>query len=120
MAIINNRDKIASEVPSQKYKDNFDAIFGKKSHASLEQACDEIAKLTKDRGEVLKDDFFQAYCDSESKINLETIDDRGISWCINSNGTLVVVLPFMVNRNGLVKNESIQKVGERISELLQR
>ena len=30
MTIINNRKKIASEVPSQKYKDNYDAIFGKK------------------------------------------------------------------------------------------
>jgi len=29
MAIINNRKKIASEVPSALYKENWDAIFGK-------------------------------------------------------------------------------------------
>ena len=28
--ILNNRTKIASEVPSQKYKDNWDKIFGSK------------------------------------------------------------------------------------------
>ncbi|WP_188150296.1 hypothetical protein [Teredinibacter waterburyi] len=69
-------------------------------------------------GKTYADDFLAAYCDSESKLNFETIDDREISWCINSSGTLVVILPFMVNQNGLVKNDSIQKVGERISELL--
>ena len=30
MAIINNRDKIQSEVSSKKYKDNWDLIWGKK------------------------------------------------------------------------------------------
>ena len=30
MTIINNRSKIQSEVPSQKYKDNWDTIFGQK------------------------------------------------------------------------------------------
>lgn len=40
MAIINNRKKIASEVPSQKYKDNYDAIFGKKDN-TIQRAVKE-------------------------------------------------------------------------------
>ena len=46
MAIINNRRKICSEVPSDKYKDNFDAIFGKKeTHTN----GDEITSKNYDR-----------------------------------------------------------------------
>ena len=37
MTIINNRRKICSEVPSDKYKDNYDAIFGKKDKVSSEK-----------------------------------------------------------------------------------
>ena len=37
MTIINNRRKICSEVPSDKYKDNFDAIFGKKEDKQKEE-----------------------------------------------------------------------------------
>lgn len=47
----------------------------------------------------------------------ETIDERELSWAVNDHGTLVVVLPFMVNRNGLIRNLSIQKFGERIAQL---
>ena len=42
------------------------------------------------------------------------IDGRDVNWTVNSEGVLVVVLPFMVNRNGLIRNASIQKVGEFI------
>ena len=53
----------------------------------------------------------------ENNFEKEFIDDRELSWGVNSEGTLVIVLPFMINRNGLVKNTSIQKVGERISQI---
>lgn len=67
MTIINNRKKIQSEVPSQQYKDNWDAIFGKKpcttflteeerriaSNQSLEDACIEIAKFKEDRTKLI-------------------------------------------------------------------
>jgi hypothetical protein len=69
-------------------------------------------------GKSYADDFLLAYSDSDIKLNVEVIDDRELSWCVNSQGSLVVILPFMVNRNGLVKNDSIQKFGNRIAELL--
>lgn len=63
-------------------------------------------------------DFSDAFgCNPEQFIR-EVIDERDLFWQVNKYGTLVVVLPFMVNRNGLVKNVSIQKVGEYIGELL--
>jgi hypothetical protein len=37
---------------------------------------------------------------------------------LNDNGTLVVNIPFMVNRYGLIKNVSIEKFGNRIKELI--
>jgi hypothetical protein len=68
-------------------------------------------------GKTYIDDFSRAFFDQENTFNQESIDDRDLRWGINDDGALVVVLPFMVNRNGLVKNTSIQKVGERISQL---
>jgi hypothetical protein len=70
-------------------------------------------------GKTYIEDFSVAFSDSEATFTNEIIDDREIRWCRNIQGTLVVVLPFMVNRNGLVKNITIQKVGERISQLMQ-
>ena len=49
MAIINNRDKIQSEVPSQKYKDNYDKIFRQKRVQSDFDYLDEVAKNEKDK-----------------------------------------------------------------------
>jgi len=69
-------------------------------------------------GKTYADDFLLAYGDRDIELNTEVIDDRELSWCINHQGTLIIILPFMVNRNGLVKNDSIQKFGNRISELL--
>ena len=36
----------------------------------------------------------------------------------NAEGALVVVLPFMINRNGLTRNSAIQEFGDRIAQLL--
>jgi len=68
-------------------------------------------------GKTYIDDFSAAFFDRENNFEKECIDDRELSWGFNSEGTLVIVLPFMINRNGLVKNTSIQKVGERISQI---
>lgn len=70
-------------------------------------------------GKTYKADFISAFADSETNFNIEVIDEREISWGFNQIGTLVVILPFMVNSNGLNKNVTIQEVGERIAELLQ-
>jgi hypothetical protein len=69
-------------------------------------------------GKSYLDDFTLAFADENLDLKRETIDDREFSWVINNTGTLVVILPFMVNRNGLTKNTSIQKVGERIGQLI--
>jgi hypothetical protein len=65
-------------------------------------------------------DFRSAFIDNGLELNHETIDERELNWVVNKNGTIVVVIPFMVNRNGLTRNVSIQKFGERIRELLMR
>ena len=69
-------------------------------------------------GKTYINDFKSAFLELDTEIDHEVIDERDLYWARNRDGTLVVILPFMVNRNGLVKNESIQKFGTRISELL--
>jgi len=44
--IINNRDKICSEIPNKKYKDNYDLIFAKKE---VHSNGDEITSENYDR-----------------------------------------------------------------------
>ena len=61
--------------------------------------------------------FAASFLDMERDVEHEVIEDRELSWAINSQGTLVVILPFMLNRYGLVKNNTIQKFGGRIAEL---
>ena len=48
------------------------------------------------------------------------IDGRDLWWSLNAEGTLVAIIPFMVNRHGLIKNDSIQKFGERIAQLMEQ
>lgn len=68
-------------------------------------------------GKTYLQEFSAAFLDGEQSVQREVIDDRELSWARNSNGTLVVILPFMLNRHGLVRNASIQKFGERIWDL---
>jgi hypothetical protein len=68
-------------------------------------------------GKTYQDDFTAAFYDSNKNYTHESIDGNDISWGVNNEGALVVILPFMVNPNSLNKNSSIQKVGERISQL---
>lgn len=63
-------------------------------------------------------DYSIAFVDQGLIFNCEEIDNRELNWVVNNNGTLVVVIPFMVNRNGLTRNVSIQKFGDRIGEIL--
>jgi hypothetical protein len=63
-------------------------------------------------------EFSLAFFGEKLTFKSEIIDDRELSWAVNKNGTIMVVLPFLGNRNGLNKNVSIQKFGDRIRELL--
>ena len=63
-------------------------------------------------------EYALAFADDGLAFNTEVIDDRELNWVVNMNGTILVVIPFMLNRYGLTKNESIQKFGDRIGELL--
>lgn len=69
-------------------------------------------------GKTYLDDFKVAFHDAGKELYHEVIDGRDLYWDFNDQGSLVAVIPFMVNRYGLVKNVSIQKFGNRISELL--
>lgn len=68
-------------------------------------------------GKTYINDFAVAFVGANANFNTELIDEREINWTYNEVGTLVVVLPFMLNPNGLIKNESIQTVGERIAQI---
>ena len=61
--------------------------------------------------------FRMAFVDDGLEFNREIIDDRELHWVVNKNGTTVVVIPFM-SRNGLTRDISIQKFGEKIRALL--
>lgn len=63
-------------------------------------------------------EFKMAFMEPDAVINHEMIDDRDLYWGRNVQQSLVVVIPFMVNRHGLVRNVSIQKFGERIAKLM--
>ena len=62
-------------------------------------------------------DYKTAFVDEGLELNCKLIDDKQLHWAFNRNGTLVVVIPFMVNRYGLTKNVSIQKFGNEIRVL---
>lgn len=62
--------------------------------------------------------FKRAFLEEDSLINQEIIEGKEMFWSVNLQGSLVVIIPFMVNRNGLTRNVAIQNFGERISNLL--
>ena len=64
--------------------------------------------------------FARAFIDDDSIVNQETIGGKEMFWGENPQGSLVVVIPFMVNRNGLTRNIAIQSFGENIKDLLTR
>lgn len=69
-------------------------------------------------GKTYADDFAAAFLDTGTLFNIETLEGCEVRWAYNCANSLVVVLPFMVNRHGLVKNAAIQVVGARIAALL--
>ena len=79
------------------------------SHAPKIVICTGITYL---------DDFRAAFGDADTDFTTESIDDRLLVHGKKCRGTLIVVIPFRVNRNGLTKNVTIQKFGERIRSLL--
>ena len=62
--------------------------------------------------------FKRAFLDDDSIVNQETIEGKEMFWSRNLQGSVVVVIPFMVNRNGLTRNSAIQCFGARIRQLL--
>lgn len=75
-------------------------------------------KLILCQGKDYRADFKRAFHDDNVTFNHEPIDGRDLWWSLNADGTLVVIIPFMVNRNGLTRNDSIQKFGDRIAQLM--
>jgi hypothetical protein len=69
-------------------------------------------------GKTYCEQFKKAFLDDDSIVNSEIIENKEMSWGENLHGSLVVVIPFMVNRNGLTRNVAIQSFGERIKNLL--
>lgn len=68
-------------------------------------------------GKTFRNQFGSAFLVGQDDWRTELIDGLELSWAINSGGALVFVLPFMVNRNGLVRNSSIKKFGEMMSQI---
>ena len=113
-----------------RWQDDFSAITGFNSKADYIEWCQQNRfpqirqwastykpKLVLCLGKSYLTDFIAAFSDHRDRINHEIIDDRDLYWQKNKDDTFIVVVPFMVNRYGLTKNTSIQKFGERISQI---
>lgn len=69
-------------------------------------------------GKSYLDEYSKAFSNVELEFRCERIEENELNWAVCRNGTILVVIPFMVNRNGLTRNDSIQKFGDRIRDLL--
>lgn len=58
-----------------------------------------------------ENDFNSAFSDGIRSFNEETIDRLKVFWKFNEQGTLVAVLPFPNIPRGLLRNSSIQEIG---------
>ncbi|WP_314368398.1 hypothetical protein [Neisseria cinerea] len=63
-------------------------------------------------------EFNVAFSDGLSGFRQEEIVGKKLKWKRNQNDTLLAVLPFPSGSHGLNSNESLQKFGERLAELL--
>lgn len=70
-------------------------------------------------GKTLQDSFALAFSVDPGAWRVEVIGERELRWSVNPDGTVVFVLPFMVNRNGLTRNVTIESFGRRIAQILQ-
>jgi hypothetical protein len=71
-------------------------------------------------GKDYRTDFKRAFHAENTSFNHVSIDGRDLWWSLNADGTLVAIIPFMVNRYGLTRNDSIQKFGDQIAQLLEQ
>ena len=69
-------------------------------------------------GKSYKEDFKLAFADEDSKFRCINVDDKKLYWCVNADGAIVVILPFVIGRYGLNKDCLIQKAAEEIAKLL--
>lgn len=65
-----------------------------------------------------KNDFLKAFTYEGVNVNKKLVDDKIFYWAKNPNGTLVVVIYFMIGRYGLTKDSTVQKTGEEIAKIL--
>ena len=56
-------------------------------------------------GKDYRGDFKRAFHDETVTFSHMTIANKDLWWSVNADGTMVVIIPFMVNRNGLTKND---------------
>lgn len=106
---------ITGFVSKQQY---LDWCMKKRFPAMRRWAAEAKPKLILCAGKTYLKHFAQAFADPNSIFNKERIDDRDLYWTRNSDGSLVVVFPFMSGRWGLVRNDTIQGFGKRIRALL--
>ena len=71
-------------------------------------------------GKDYRADFKRAFHDEGAAFHQEAIEGRDLWWSVNADGTLVAMIPFMVNRHGLTRNDSIQAFGDRIAALMEQ
>lgn len=64
------------------------------------------------------DDFNTAFSDGYRSFEETQIDGLRVCWKRNENGTVVAVLPFPNIPNGLLRNTSLQQIGEFLENLL--
>ncbi|XXQ67375.1 hypothetical protein ACKLNO_06970 [Neisseriaceae bacterium B1] len=69
-------------------------------------------------GKSYETEFNIAFSDGYKSFNEEQIEHVVLKWKRNENGTVVAVLPFPNAPTGLKHNSTIQKVGERLAELI--
>lgn len=70
-------------------------------------------------GKTYENDFISAFSDEKIQLTTEIIGERNMQWGVNTFGTIIFIIPFMVNRYGLNKNETIQKFGERMKAIME-
>lgn len=75
-------------------------------------------KLILCTGKTYAADFMCAFGDG-GVFNSEEIEGKTLQWYRNQDGTVVAVIPFMVNRYGLTRNDAIQAFGQRIRQIIQ-
>jgi len=60
------------------------------------------------------DDFKSAFADNDMQFNHEVIEGRDLIWGKKHDGSVIFIVPFMSNPNGLTRDVAIQAFGERM------